>query len=559
MRFRRAIFLFVILVGALSASEDRQKQLASLDLSSKITGEGWNRIGVRDHYGINVPLLCLHSQRDSGCGEFYDLFPLIDWMQSMGMDILQFLPLNDTGGIVSPYSPLSFYALHPIYLSLEVLPYLRQAPQDFWSDLKEMKALNKTDRVDYFEVLKKKEMFLEEYVSYFKSRLIKRTEYQEFLKSASYWITDYALYKVLVKRFGSSWMKWPKDLQYPSPDKMKRLKEEYAEEMHFYQIVQSLCFEQMEKVRHYANQHGVFLLGDLTFLIDTNSSEVWRHPDFFKIDKSVGVPVEKEFPEGQYWALPPYNWKVIEESGDRMLLERIQTYGRLYDLYRLDSCLGYFAQFEIPLGRPAKEGAYFPSNEDEAIQNGKKVITSFINEVKNLLPYAEAFAMSPRMYQVLEDFGIAKLKTFVGTNTTYSADRLLYSGKDLPILELFMLSNHDNLPLRRWWFENPEKAGLISKYYGWNYEKILTTEQQRQLIDMVYEANPIFHINMLYDLLPANLTKPPEEEGINVPGTYSDKNWTYRFKPSVEELITNSELRSLATPKLREKISKQSS
>jgi len=177
------------------------------------------------------------------------------------------------------------------------------------------------------------------------------------------------------------------------------------------------------------------------------------------------------------------------------------------------------------------------------------VITSFINEVKNLLPYAEAFAMSPRMYQVLEDFGIAKLKTFVGTNTTHSANRLLYSGKDLPILELFMLSNHDNLPLCRWWFENPEKAGLISKHYGGTYKKVLTTEQQRQLIDMVYEASPIFHINMLYDLLPANLTKPPEEEGINIPGTYSDKNWTYRFKLSVEELTTNSEIRSLAAPK----------
>ena len=35
-------------------------------------------------------------------------------------------------------------------------------------------------------------------------------------------------------------------------------------------------------------------------------------------------------------------------------------------------------------------------------------------------------------------------------------------GKNLPVLELFMLSNHDNRPLCRWWFENPEKAGLIS-------------------------------------------------------------------------------------------------
>ncbi|MCB1109436.1 MAG: 4-alpha-glucanotransferase [Chlamydiia bacterium] len=551
MNLKRAVF-FLIVVGALFAADKRQEELDALRLPEKITGAGWNRIGVRDHYGVNVPLLSLHSKQDSGCGEFHDLFPLIDWLHALRMDILQLLPLNDTGPIASPYSPLSLYALHPIYLSLKALSDVRKAPDELWEILKELKAMNQTERVDYEKVLEKKTTFLEGYVSHFKESLMERAEYQEFMKSASYWITDYALYKVLVSKLGASWMKWPEEYQHPTPEKMAKLKTQFAEEMVFYQIVQSLCFEQMEKVHRYANQHGVFLLGDLTILVDTNSEVVWQHPDFFKIDFSVGVPPETGFPEGQYWGLPPYNWKVIEESQDPMLTQRIKCFSRLYDLYRLDSCLSYFAQFEIPIGKHPIQGAYVPANGEEAFASGKRILTSFIQAAPHFLPYAEAFAMSPKMYQLLEDFGIAKLKTYIGTNTVHSADDLLYNGEELPLLGFFMLSNHDNMPLQKWWAQHPAKATLLAKHYGWKYTRNLTTAQQKFLIQMTYSARPIFHVNMLYDLIPASLAYPPEKQGINVPGTDSEMNWTYRFKLSVEEITTNQLIRSLAMPSLKE-------
>jgi len=520
-------------------------------LPAKITGQGWKRIGVRDHYGIDVPLLSLHGKLDSGCGEFYDLFPLIEWLQSLEMDILQLLPLNDTGTIVSPYSPLSFYALHPIYLTLDVLPFLQEASSDLHTDLKDLKTLNRTKRVDYFQVLEKKTAFLEEYVRHFQQKLLSRSSYQEFMKRSSYWISDYALYKVLSKKFGHEWQKWPKELQYPHAEKLDQLKKQYSSEMLFYQVVQSLCYEQMDKVHQYANQQGVFLLGDLTFLVDANSSIVWLHPEFFNLDKSMGVPVEPGYPDGQYWALPPYNWKVIEESGSRMLLERVRNFSQLYDLYRLDSCLGYFSQFEIPINSHPREGAFVPSDPDEAFQSGSKILISFINEMPQFLPYAEAFSMSPRMLEFLEAAGIVKLKTIVGNNSLFPRRKMILNGKEQVILELFMLSNHDNLPLRRWWYENPKEAGFMAKQYGWRYTKHLSRSQQLQLIRKVYDGTPIFHINMLYDLLPPHLTWPPEDEGINIPGTKSDKNWTYRFKLSVEELTANREVRSFVAPPKR--------
>jgi 4-alpha-glucanotransferase len=68
-------------------------------------GPQWSRIGMHHHHGINLPLSALHSEKSTGIGEFYDLIPLIDWCANLGMDVIQLLPLNDTGDDTSPFLP----------------------------------------------------------------------------------------------------------------------------------------------------------------------------------------------------------------------------------------------------------------------------------------------------------------------------------------------------------------------------------------------------------------------------------------------------------------------
>ena len=75
MMWKQTVIVFVVTLSALFSTTDWQKELEALNLSSKITAEGWCRIGIKDHSGIGVPLLCLHSKDDSGCGEYYDLLP----------------------------------------------------------------------------------------------------------------------------------------------------------------------------------------------------------------------------------------------------------------------------------------------------------------------------------------------------------------------------------------------------------------------------------------------------------------------------------------------------
>ena len=78
----------------------------------------WQAVGIANHHGFDIPLFSLHSKTSSGIGEFPDLLPLIPWVKELGMDVIQLLPINDSGPENSPYLTLSAYALNPMYLGL---------------------------------------------------------------------------------------------------------------------------------------------------------------------------------------------------------------------------------------------------------------------------------------------------------------------------------------------------------------------------------------------------------------------------------------------------------
>lgn len=76
--------------------------------------------------GVAVPVFSLRSERSVGVGEFLDLKLLVDFCAKIGFDVVQILPVNDTSvhrmwWDSYPYSSLSVFALHPIYVKLEAL------------------------------------------------------------------------------------------------------------------------------------------------------------------------------------------------------------------------------------------------------------------------------------------------------------------------------------------------------------------------------------------------------------------------------------------------------
>jgi 4-alpha-glucanotransferase len=122
----------------------------------------WKSIGVKKHHGINTPLFSLRSNNSSGIGEFLDLKLLIDWLQPLGFDVIQLLPLNDLGDDTSPYNAISSNALNPIYISLEALPDIEQ-DEALMAQIQSLKHFNDTERVHYADIKRIKDEILYSY------------------------------------------------------------------------------------------------------------------------------------------------------------------------------------------------------------------------------------------------------------------------------------------------------------------------------------------------------------------------------------------------------------
>jgi 4-alpha-glucanotransferase len=59
----------------------------------------------------------------------------------------------------------------------------------------------------------------------------------------------------------------------------------------------------------------------------------------------------------------------------------------------------------------------------------------------------------------------------------------------------------------------------------------------------MHRSSSIWHINLLQEylnLFPELSWSTPDDERINIPGVVLDRNWSYRFRPTIAQ-ITNHE------------------
>lgn len=74
--------------------------------------------------GVAVPVFSLRTTRSCGVGDFVDVRRLVDLCAAAGLQMVQVLPVNDTSVHLDwrdsyPYSSLSVFALHPMYLAVD--------------------------------------------------------------------------------------------------------------------------------------------------------------------------------------------------------------------------------------------------------------------------------------------------------------------------------------------------------------------------------------------------------------------------------------------------------
>ena len=502
----------------------------------------------RRRAGLLIPLFSCSSSASWGIGDIGDIEPLTAWMAGAGQRILQLLPLNEMApGQQSPYSAISAMAIDPVYISVPLVAEFAAlggegalAPED----REALAAVRRSPRVAFQEVRRLKqralrasfERFLE---SEWRSGSARDRALQAYVNEQAWWLEDYGLFRALHAREGERpWMEWPEALQRREPPAIDRARRELADEVLFQQYLQWLAGTQWQQAR--AHAHGVALFGDLPFMVDADSADVWVRQHQFRFDMSVGAPPDAFSASGQDWGMPVYQWSALAAEDYRWLRERARRSADLFDGYRVDHLVGFYRTY----GRmkDGGDGCFTPADESAQRTLGETVLSLFRAAGAEII--AEDLGTVPDFVRAsLARLGIPGFRVFRWERYWHDEGRPFRDPADYPLLSVAASGTHDTEPVAVWWEQATE--GERSQV-----GHLPSAQRVTAGADLTHQPfNPTVRdalLEILFASASELLLLPVQDafgwrDRINEPATVSDENWTYRLPWLVDTLDTVAE------------------
>ncbi len=305
--------------------------------------------------GVAMPVFSLRSAESLGVGEFADLKPFADWAADTGLKLVQILPINDTTSGHDwmdsyPYSAISVFALHPIYLRIDALQY--KMPADFTRDLEAARVrLNGEDSVHHPEVMLAKRALTRRIFDKHRKAILGGAAFTDFLARTREWVVPYAVFCVKRDEFGTAdFTQWADCARYDATRVAALAEPEnplWPELAYHIWLQCELDLQLADAVAH-LHAKGLALKGDLPIGIDRQSVDAWSAPHLFKMDAQAGAPPDAFAVKGQNWGFPTYDWEVMRRDGYAWWQARFAQLSRYFDAYRIDHILGFFRIWQIP-------------------------------------------------------------------------------------------------------------------------------------------------------------------------------------------------------------------
>ncbi len=538
--------------------------------------------------GILEPVFAIRTEDDLGIGDTEGVRQIIDWCARHGLNVLQTLPINETSDDNSPYNAISSLAIEPA--TIAVTPRLvPDLPPEKLAELAPDALLSQLRRgaVHYPEVRALKRKLLEAAFANFAAHHFNREtrrahEFRAFMVENGDWLSNYALYRVLMEENGGSpaWDQWQP--QHRTPDKARtwelslpeRKRAALTRRQLFFAYVQWLAFSQWQALKAYGAQRKVYLMGDIPFGVGRCSADVWANRAIFDLEWSGGAPPEKVFKVdaftekwGQNWGIPIYRWDELRRRDYDWWRTRVGNIQKVFHLYRIDHALGFFRIYSFPW-IPERNAEFLPMTEDEAAaKNGgrrpgfqrypddtpehKAANQSQGEETLRVLQaasgdttiVAEDLGVVPEYVaptlQKLEMPGFRIPTLFREPDGTY-ADPQKY-----PRLSLAQPATHDHPPLAAAWAEcwenidagknvenNRRELRLMMEFAG-----LPGAEPPRQFTEQIHEAYCRTVLNSTSWLAVFQITDVLAMTArFNTPGSVATTNWSYRLLKTVAEL-----------------------
>ncbi len=379
-------------------------------------------------------------------------YQFVDFLHKAGQRYWQVLPLNPTGYGDSPYQSYSAYGGNPYLIDLDML-----AEQGLLTEA-EIAACHWGDdpgRVDFGLLYENRLPLLRKAFARFRDT---DESFAKFRARNDNWLPVYVDYMALkAQNTGKPWYAWKDELKYCYRENTGFSFHTTYEEIQFYCFVQYLFYTQWEKLRAYAHSKGISIIGDVPIYVPYDSVEVWANPQWFCLDETMtptavaGCPPDGFNADGQLWGNPLYRWDLLKADGYRWWIQRLQAAARLYDVIRIDHFRGFAGYYAIPYGAEnAREGQWLPGPG-----------LDFIRAIQSNLPDTPMIAedlgyLTQDVHDLRDDSGYPGMKVlefaFDGNCQnpylphTYHKNTVCYTG------------THDNMPLKQWFTESPERT-----------------------------------------------------------------------------------------------------
>jgi 4-alpha-glucanotransferase len=498
--------------------------------------------------GVVLPLFSIRTRRDWGIGQITDLPACAAWIRRAGHRLLQVLPpLELSGGETSPYGALTAFGLDPIYADPDAIEDLdAQSIDRALGDAgkRTRSAAQAADRVDYAAVRGLKASVLHVAFERFYEREWSRTTERAkalatFMDHERAWLDDLALYSTLRESHGGwGWSVWPADERDRSPAALDRARTVHERRILEVAYVQWTLQGQWDRARTQMRELGVEIMGDVPFVVGTESADVWSRASQFQMQLSLGAPPDEFSAEGQDWGLPPYDWDAMDRDDLAWIRARSRRAARLYDRFRLDHVVGLFRQW-VRRKEPGSRGRFDPENPEAQRARGLRVLHAILEEVAK-----DARGVEPPRV-IAEDLGV--IPPFVREvlrQLNLPGYRVLPWEKDaaqfrdpraFPRSSVASWSTHDTAPLDAWWdaFSERDQTALAERAGvrpGDDRER-----RSLALLDDLYRSNSDLALVLVQELLGTR-------DRINTPGTVGPENWTLRLPGPIEDLESDGRL-----------------
>ena len=295
------------------------------------------------------------------------------------------------------------------------------------------------------------------------------------------------------------------------------------------------------KLKAYANENGIQIIGDIPIYVAMDSADTWANPWLFKLDEKncptqvAGCPPDGFSATGQLWGNPLYNWEVHRNSGYEWWIQRISNCFRLYDVVRIDHFRGFDEYYAIPYGDKTAENGWWEKGPGIDLFRAISARLGDREIIAEDLGY-----MTDSVKQLVEESGYPNMKViefaFDERDTGNASD---YLPHNYPRNCVVYTGTHDNETLLSWLEDiTPAERRQVREYL--NNFRDSGKELCQDLICLVMRSVANMCIIPMQDYLGLD-----NSARMNQPSTLG-KNWKWRLKEGQFTKELQKEMKTLA-------------